>query len=159
MGTDLFEIDGTHYLLTVDYFSRYPEVRQLTTTSSAAVISASKAVFAKHGIPETVRSDNGPQYSSHEFARFASTYEFKHITSSPRFPQSNGQVERMVKTVKSMLKRSQDPYVELSGNTPSMVRSQPSGTVHGTTDPYTYPTDKQAVGSGLGLPEELPGEE
>ena len=113
VGTDLFEIDGTHYLLTVDYFSRYPEVQQLTTTSSAAVISASKAVFARHGIPETVRSDNGPQYSSHEFARFASAYEFKHITSSPRFPQSNGQVERMVKTVKSMLKRSQDPYLAL----------------------------------------------
>ena len=35
VGTDLFEIDGTHYLLTVDYFSRYPEVTKLTSTMSA----------------------------------------------------------------------------------------------------------------------------
>ena len=63
--------------------------------------------------PETVRSDNGPQYLSKEFARFASSYEFKHITSSPRFPQSNGQVERTVQTVKRLLKRSNDPYLAL----------------------------------------------
>ena len=32
VGTDLFEKDGAHFLLTVDYFSRYPEVTRLTTT-------------------------------------------------------------------------------------------------------------------------------
>ena len=67
VGTDLFEKDG---LLTVDYFSRYPEMTRLTITTSAAVIASMKAVFARHGIPEVVRSDNGPQYSSHEFAMF-----------------------------------------------------------------------------------------
>ena len=113
VGTDLFEIDGVHYLLTVDYFSRYPEVIKLTSTTSAAVIKALKSVFSRHGIPETVRSDNGPQYSSQEFARFASSYEFNHVTSSPRFPQSNGQVERTVQTVKRLLKRSNDPYLAL----------------------------------------------
>jgi len=113
VGTDLFEIDGTHYLLTVDYFSRYPEVNKLTSTTSATVIAALKSIFSRHGIPEIVRSDNGPQYSSREFAKFASSYEFNHITSSPRFPQSNGQVERMVQTVKKMLKRSEDPYIAL----------------------------------------------
>ena len=100
VGTDLFEIDGTHYVLTVDYFSKYPEVIQLTSSTSAAVIRALKSVFSRHGTPETVRSDNGLQYSSQEFARFASSYEFKHVTRSPRFPQSNGQVERTVQTVK-----------------------------------------------------------
>lgn len=59
VGTDLFELDGAHYLLTVDYFSRYPEVTQLTSTTSTAVIGALKAVFSRHGIPETVRSYNG----------------------------------------------------------------------------------------------------
>ena len=104
VGTDLFELDGVHYLLTVDYFSRYPELTQLGSTTSTSVIRALKAVFARHGIPEVVRSDNGPQYSFQEFVSFASLYEFSHITSSPRFPQSNGQVERTVKTVKRMLK-------------------------------------------------------
>ena len=81
VGTDLFELDGVHYQLTVAYFSRYPEVTQLGSTTSTSVIGALKAVFAQHGIPEVVRSDNGPQYSSQEFVRFASLYEFSHITA------------------------------------------------------------------------------
>ena len=113
VGTDLFEIKAVHYLLTVDYFSRYPEVLQLKSTTSTAVIAALKSVFARHGIPEVVRSDNGPQYSSQEFSRFAEAYEFSHVTSSPRFPQSNGQAERMVQTVKRMLLRSSDLHLAL----------------------------------------------
>ncbi len=113
VGTDLFTLEGIQYLLTVDYFSRYPEVTRLTSTTSAEVIKALKLVFSRHGIPETVRSDNGPQYSSEEFARFKSSYEFDHITSSPRYPQSNGLVERTVLTVKRLLSRSNDPNLAL----------------------------------------------
>ena len=53
------------------------------------------------------------QYSSHEFAAFADSYNFKHVTSSPLFPQSNGRVERTVKTVKQLLERSDDPFTAL----------------------------------------------
>ena len=113
VGTDLLELEGVHYLLTVDYFSRYPEVTKLTSTTSSSVISALKAVFSRHGIPEVVRSDNGPQYSSHEFTAFAKCYGFRHATSSPLYPQSNGQAERMVKTVKQLISSSDDPYLAL----------------------------------------------
>ncbi len=113
VGTDLFELKGIHYLLTVDYFSRYPEVTKLTTTTSSAVIAGLKAAFSRHGIPEVVRSDNGPQYSSHEFAMFADSYGFKHVTSNPLFPQSNGQAERAVKTMKQLLEKSSDPFMAL----------------------------------------------
>ena len=54
VGTDLYEIDGIHCVLTVDYFSRYPDVILLTSTASAAVIRALKSVFSQHGIPKTV---------------------------------------------------------------------------------------------------------
>ena len=110
VGTDLFELKGVHYLLIVYYFSRYPEITKLVSTTSSAVIAALKAAFSRHGIPEVVRSDNGPQYSSQEFARFAYSYAFKHVTSSPLFPQSNGEAERMVKTVKRLLEQSKDPF-------------------------------------------------
>lgn len=113
VATDLFELQGVHCLLVVDYFSRYPEVVRLTTTTSAAVITALKAAFARHGIPEVVRSDNGPQYSSHEFATFADSYGFQHSTSSPHYPQSNGQAERMVQTAKRLLTNSSDPFMAL----------------------------------------------
>ena len=83
VATDLFELNKLNYLLVVDYFSRYPEVLQLTSTTSMSVISALKSVFSRHGIPEIVRSDIGPQYSSAEFMSFASSYGFHHLTSSP----------------------------------------------------------------------------
>ena len=112
-GSDLFELHGVHYLLVVDYFSRYPEIIKLTSTTSSAIISALKAIFSRFGIPEVLRTDNGPQYNSHEFSQFAKTYTFQHVTSSPRYPQSNGQAERTVQTVKSLLTQSSDPYIAL----------------------------------------------
>ena len=87
----------------MDYFSRYPEVIRLTSTTSASVISAMKSVFSSHGIPSTIVSNNGPQYDSAEMKTFASLYEFKHITSSLHYPHSNGQAERTVKPVKGLL--------------------------------------------------------
>ena len=112
-GTDLFVLKGATYLLVVDYYSRFPEVIQLRKTTSQSVINALKAVFARYGIPETLVSDNGPQYSSTEFAEFAANYGFMHTTSSPHYPQSNGQAERAVKTVKKLLKESTDQYLAL----------------------------------------------
>ena len=58
VATDLFTLNSSDYLIVVDYFSRYPEVIQLRSTTSQAIINALKSVFARHGIPETVRSDN-----------------------------------------------------------------------------------------------------
>ena len=113
IASDLFELEGNHYLVVVDYFSRYPEVIRMTSTTSAAVITALKSIFSRHGIPEIVRSDNGPQYASREFTAFAASYGFQLVTSSPRYPQSNGQAERTVKTVKTMLKKADDRHLAL----------------------------------------------
>ena len=111
VGTDLFELGGQHYLLVVDYFSRFPEVIKLTSTSSTSVITMLKAIFSRHVIPEIVCSDNGPQFASSEFAQFAKSYGFRQVTSSPHYPRSNGEVERMVQTIKGMLRKSGDPHL------------------------------------------------
>lgn len=108
VGTDLFTWKGHTYLLIVDYFSRYIEIARLTITSSAVVIAALKEVFSRHGIPNILVSDNGPQYSSEAFKEFANTYQFQHVTSSPRYPQANGEAERAVGTVKSLWKKGTD---------------------------------------------------
>lgn len=113
VGTDLLSLNGVDYLIVVDYFSRYPEVVKLTTVTSQSVIRALRSLFARHGIPEYVASDNGPQYSSQEFSDFAKTYGFSHVCSSPYYPQSNGQVERAVKTVKQLIKDSDDPCLSM----------------------------------------------
>ena len=51
-------------------------------------------------------TDNGPQFFCFEFARWAMTYDIKHTTSSPRYPQGNGLVERFVQTIKTLLKKA-----------------------------------------------------
>ena len=111
--TDLFEFQGQHYLLFVDYFSQYPEVIRVHSTTSASVISAMKSVFSKNGIPSTIVGDNGPQYNSAEMKACPLSYGFKHITSSPHYPQSNSQAERTVKTVKGLLQDSPDIFLSL----------------------------------------------
>ena len=58
-------------------------------------------------------SDNGPQYSAEEFVCFAKEYEFQHLTSSLKFPQANGEAERAVKTIKAILRKTDDPYLGL----------------------------------------------
>lgn len=116
IGMDLFKLKGLWYLILTDYYSRYPEIAKLDRLTSAETINHCKSIFARHGIPDIVRSDNGPQFepvNTSEFAEFSRIYGFQHITSSPRYPQSNGFVESAVKTVKFRLKKSEDPYLAL----------------------------------------------
>ncbi|XP_054706630.1 uncharacterized protein K02A2.6-like [Uloborus diversus] len=113
VSTDLFEVRGKHFLLVTDYYSRYPEVCELPCLTSSATIDSIKPIFARHGIPDLVISDNGPQYSSSEFKSFAADYGFKHETSSPRYPQANGEAERMVQTMKNLLEKSSDFNIAL----------------------------------------------
>ncbi|XP_037555523.1 uncharacterized protein K02A2.6-like [Dermacentor silvarum] len=109
VGIDLFHLNGQDYVLLVDYRSRFPEVISLRSTSAPAVINVIKSVFAHHGIPRLVRSDNGPQFAAREISAFADSCGFRHVTSSPHFPQSKGEV----RTVKDLLRKADDPYLAL----------------------------------------------
>ena len=81
VATDLFELQGLHYLVVSDYYFRYLEVKQLTDTRSKAVITVLKGIFPRFGIPLTVVTDNGPQLDSNEFQKFTEAYKFNHVTS------------------------------------------------------------------------------
>ena len=113
VASDLFHLNNSTYLIVVDYFSRYPEVVQLSSTTSRSVIKALQAIFSRHGIPSVFMSDNGPQFSSREMKEFANTYGFDLVTSSPHYAQSNGLAERTIQTVKRLLQHSSDPYMAL----------------------------------------------
>ena len=113
IASDLFELKNSTYLLTVDYYSRFAEVQKLTSTTSSSIITHLKSMFARFGIPAEMVSDNRPQFSSVEMKEFSETYGFRHITTSPHYPQANGLAERTVKTVKGLLMNSTDPYKAL----------------------------------------------
>ena len=80
---------------------------------SITVINSIKSIFARHGIPENVISDNGRQYTSDDFKEFSRKYQFKHITSSPKYPRRNSVAERSIQTFKNIMEKSNDPYLGL----------------------------------------------
>ena len=125
VATDLFTFENRNYLALLDCLSNFIELDYLPDTSSLAVIRKLKMHFARHGVTDCLVSDNGPQYISSEFRRFAATWRFKHVTTSPHYPQANGMAESAVKTCKSIRKKSllskSDPYLGLLDhrNTPT----------------------------------------
>ena len=72
-----------------------------------------KNIFSRYGIPEVLINNNSPQYDSSEMKGFASYSGFQHTKSIPYYPQSNGQAEWSVKTVKALRKLANDPRVAL----------------------------------------------
>ena len=87
---------GHNYAIITDYTSNYIEIERLTDKSSPSIINKIKKILARHGIPKELYTDNGPEYTPQSFKAFAKEWEFKHITSSSHFPQSNGFVERAI---------------------------------------------------------------
>ena len=145
VGTDLFEWEQKHYLLVVDYYSRYIEIACLANTTTNEVLKHTKSIFVRHGIPEVLISDNGPQYTSSQFADFAKTYGFKHATSSPYMhPQTNGEAERAVGIVKRLLQKNEDPYLALLAYraTPLQCGFSPSQLLMGRNLRTTVPSTR-----------------
>jgi len=123
ISADLFELNGTHYLITTDRYSNLLELDILTSTTARAV-NKLKPHLARYGLPDRLATDNGPQFECAEFQTFVAEYQFEHVKTSPRYPQSNGKAENSVKTAKNILKKtadaSRDPHLSLDfRNTPS----------------------------------------
>ena len=55
VATNLFAWNGGNYVVVVDYYSRYGEMASLRNMASTAVIDKLRRVFARHGIPETMK--------------------------------------------------------------------------------------------------------
>ena len=147
VGVDLFSYMGKDYLVTTDYKSNFWEIDYLSNTSSKSVITKLKAHFAKMGIPDTVVSDNGPQFSSSDFAHFSKKWGFEHTPSSPHHSRLNGKVESSVKSAKKMIRKAkkcgEDQYLALLNirNTPESRHGQQSCPATSRTknkDDHTY---------------------
>ena len=96
---------GHMFLILVDAHSKWLEARILSSTTSSAIISSLRLIFAEFGLPSLIVTDNGPNFSSIEFELFLSRNGIKHILSPPYHPSSNGLAERNVQIFKrDMLK-------------------------------------------------------
>ncbi|XP_040185819.1 uncharacterized protein K02A2.6-like [Rana temporaria] len=96
-------IQGKMYLIVVDAHSKWPEVFQMPSITSAATILVLRKLFAQYGLPTAIVSDNGTQFTSHEFQSFLSGLGVQHYKTAPYHPASNGLAERFVQTFKKHL--------------------------------------------------------
>ncbi len=109
VGSDIFYLNGQQNVLITDYTTKYAVIRRLPEKAPAsAVILMHRRVFGEMGIPQEIVSDQGPQYKAEEFVQFCKEWGIKHTYSSPTYAQSNGEVERAIKTVKSILKKTSE---------------------------------------------------
>ena len=105
LGMDYFNFNGNSYVLISDYFSKFPYMFK-AKTNFWSLRDHLINLFAIEGYPDEIVTDNGPPFSSQEFNRFLSKLGITHTTSSPHYPRSNGSVERMVQTVKTLLSKN-----------------------------------------------------
>ena len=104
---------GQLFLIAIDAHSKWMEVEIVSSTSAQCTIRKLRAMFATHGIPDVLVSDNGSGFTSEEFDVFMRRNGIRHITTAPYHPSSNGLAERAVQVLKSGLKKNQTGDIQM----------------------------------------------
>ena len=106
---------GKQFMVLVDASTKWLEVGVVPTTSTQQAIKFLRSVFATHGLPEILVSDNGSAFTSSEFETFVKRNGFRHIRVAPYHPASNGAAERAVQTLKNFLRKTEgDLYTQIA---------------------------------------------
>ncbi|XP_056003630.1 uncharacterized protein LOC130049711 [Ostrea edulis] len=90
---------GEYLLVVMDDHSRFPMVEIIYSTSART-----DNIFSIFGIPQVLKTDNGPPFQSSEFAKFANYLGFRHQIITPLWPRANGETERFMKTLSKAIK-------------------------------------------------------
>lgn len=104
VAMDILEFRSKSYLVVVDCYSHFPELRILRQKRAEDVILALKSIFSVHGVPLSIIADNMP-FNSQAMHSFAKEWSFTINTSSPHYARSNGMAERYVQTTKQFMKK------------------------------------------------------
>ncbi|XP_049525093.1 uncharacterized protein K02A2.6-like [Dermacentor silvarum] len=98
-------ISGNMILVIVDAYSKWIEAVPLRQANASCTINCLRAIFCRFGVPRTIVSDNGAQFTGDEFATFVRKNNITHLRTAVYHPQSNGLAERAVRTIKDGLKK------------------------------------------------------
>ena len=97
---------GKTFMVSIDAYLKWMDVQVVNSATSYATIEHLQTLFALHGIPEVIVSDNGTPFTSTEFSQFVTKNGICHVKKSPYHPSSNGLAERAVKTFKEGMRKS-----------------------------------------------------
>lgn len=99
---------GHNLLVIVDYFSRFTEVVIMRQITASMTVKALHEIFCRFGMPDSIKTDNGPQFISTELQDFCKQFGIEHRKTTPYWPQANGEVERINRSIGKRLKISQE---------------------------------------------------
>ena len=92
-------------IVAVDYFTKWAEAEPLATITEQKIRNCVwRSIICRFDIPRALVSDNGKQFDNLKFRDFCAELGIKNYYSSPAHPQSNGQVEVTIRTLKAALK-------------------------------------------------------
>ena len=98
-------VEGKMLLIVIDAHSKWIEATPVSAATAGTTVQQLRKLFAQFGLPETIVSDNGPQFAAEEFERFCKSNGIQHSRIAPYHPSSNGLAERAVRIVKQGLKK------------------------------------------------------
>ena len=97
-------VGGFKFLLTcIDGATRWPEAIPIRSITAKTIITQLTNIFSRCGFPTCITTDNGSQFTGHTFQKWLRHHGVKHVRSSPYHPQGNGVVERLHRTLHSMV--------------------------------------------------------
>ena len=108
LGVDLTDmtsgIKGYRYVFTIiDHYSRYVKFYPLPNKTSDIVTDALTTFVHDFGTPRSIVLDNGGEFQGAAFQNFCRRNQIRLLHTTPYHPQGNGVVERMHRTLKSVL--------------------------------------------------------
>lgn len=99
-------------MVIVDAHSKWLDVKIMQSITSEKTIEKLRSVFATHGLPKQLVTDNGRSFTSDKFQEFVSMNGIKHTFSAPYHPATDGQAERAVQSLKRGLREMSHGTVE-----------------------------------------------
>lgn len=99
---------GHNLLVFIDYCSRFTEVVIMKQITASLTVKALHETFCRFGMPDSLKTDNGPQFISAEMQKFCTQFGIEHRRTTPYWPQANGEVERINRSIGKRLKISQE---------------------------------------------------
>ena len=107
------------------------EVEIVKDTSVSETVDTLRVIFSRHGLCDTIVSDNATCFTAREFKDFLYKHGIHHITSPPYVPSSNGQGERCVRVFKELLKKNNSGSLKTRlAKSPMHYRTVPHSTTH-----------------------------
>ncbi|CAF1351753.1 unnamed protein product [Didymodactylos carnosus] len=104
---------GTYLLLITDVYARFVIIHEVNTTASHYILSKLHESLPPFGIPQIVKTDNGPPFNGAEFDNFCNYYGLKYRAITPYWPRANAEAERFMQNLRKVFQNANINQIDL----------------------------------------------